>query len=72
LLVLSRYSKSNFVDNTLTEQASITRFIEDNWLGGKRVGNGSADASAGRMTAMFDFQHPNDKTLILDPITGEP
>jgi phospholipase C len=72
LLVLSRYSKTNFVDNTLTEQASITRFIEDNWLGGKRVGNGSADASAGRLTAMFDFQHPNDKTLILDPITGEP
>ena len=72
LLVLSRYSKTNFVDNSLTEQSSITRFIEDNWLDGKRVGNGSADATAGPLTAMFDFQHPNNKTLMLDPITGEP
>jgi phospholipase C len=72
LLVLSRYGKSNYVDNTLTEQASITRFIEDNWLGGKRIGNGSADATAGRLANMFDFKHPNDKQLILEPTTGEP
>ena len=46
--------------------------LEDNWLGGKRVGNGSADASASQLGSMFDFKHPNDKKLILDPTTGEP
>jgi phospholipase C len=26
------------VDHALTDQSSILRFIEDNWLGGKRIG----------------------------------
>jgi phospholipase C len=34
LLVISPWAKSNFVDHTLTDQTSILRFIEDNWLSG--------------------------------------
>ena len=72
LLVISPWARQNFVDNTFTEQASITRFIEDNWNLG-RIGNESADASAGTLMNAFDF-NPNDKrapAIILDPNTGE-
>ena len=31
MLVISPYAKSNFVDNTLTDQSSIIPFIEYNW-----------------------------------------
>ena len=43
-MVISPYSRPNFVDHTLTAQVSAIRFIEDNWLGGTRLGNGSFDA----------------------------
>ena len=45
LLVISPYSKVNSVDHTRTEQASITRFIEDNWRTG-RIGDASFDTRA--------------------------
>ncbi|CAM5603038.1 Phospholipase OS=Streptomyces griseorubiginosus OX=67304 GN=AQJ54_28275 PE=4 SV=1 [Streptomyces griseorubiginosus] len=41
LLVVSPYSRVNAIDHTATEQASITRFIEDNWHTG-RIGDGSS------------------------------
>jgi phospholipase C len=70
LLVVSPYSKTNFVDHTQTNQASILKFIEDNWKTG-RIGDGSFDASAGKLTNMFNFnQLPNTKPVILDPKTG--
>ncbi|MFG2887094.1 phospholipase C [Streptomyces sp. NPDC048297] len=65
LLVVSPYSKVNKVDHHLTDQASITRFIEDNWHTG-RVGDHSFDASAGSLTGMFDFRHPNNKQVLLN------
>ena len=34
LLVVSPFAKRNFVDHTLTDQTSVLRFIEDNWLDG--------------------------------------
>jgi phospholipase C len=68
-MVISPFSKPNFVDSTLTDQSSILRFIEDNWQTG-RVGNGSYDDIAGTLLNMFDFNHGNDR-LILDPTTGE-
>jgi phospholipase C len=72
LLVISPYAKPNFVDHTLTDQSSILRFIEDNWLNGQRIGQGSFDAIAGTINGMFDFnQKPNAK-LILDPNLGMP
>jgi phospholipase C len=72
LLVVSPYARRNYVDHALTDQTSILRFIEDNWLHGARVGQGSFDAIAGSITGMFDFQHPDASHYLLDPSTGEP
>ncbi|MFR0354375.1 phospholipase C [Streptomyces sediminimaris] len=66
LLVVSPYSKVNSVDHTATEQASITRFIENNWCTG-RIGDASFDRRAGSLGGMFDFRHPNNKQVLLDP-----
>jgi phospholipase C len=71
LLVISPYAKQNFVDHTVTDQSSILRFIEDNWVGGQRI-QGSFDARAGVLTNMFDFSRPNLLPLILSESTGEP
>ena len=43
LLVVSPWARENFVDNTVTDQTSVLRFIEDNWLDGERIGGGSFD-----------------------------
>jgi phospholipase C len=72
LLVISPYSKVNFVDHSITDQSSVLRFIEDNWLGGQRIGNGSFDALAGSLDNMFNFAHRGASTLFLNPSTGEP
>jgi phospholipase C len=70
LLVISPFSKPNFVDHTLTDQSSITRFIEDNWLSSQRIGQGSYDTIANPINAMFNFtQTPNPK-LVLNASTG--
>jgi len=72
LMVISPWAKKNFVDHTLTDQTSIIRFIEDNWLGGQRLGSGSFDGIANSISQMFDFTHPRSNgTLILNPSTGE-
>jgi phospholipase C len=72
LLVISPFSKTNFVDHTVTDQSSVLRFIEDNWLGGQRVGGGSFDALAGSLGNLFSFSHPEAHRLFLNPLTGEP
>jgi len=73
LLVISPWSRENFVDNTVTDQTSILRFIEDNWLGGQRIGGGSFDSYANSITQMFDFSHHGrTDRLFLDPISGQP
>jgi len=73
LLVISPWARANYVDHTLTDQASILRFIEDNWHLG-RVGHQSADAIAGSLRRMFDFNpsHARRPALILNTITGNP
>jgi phospholipase C len=73
LLVVSPFAKSNFVDNTFTDQSSVVQFIEDNWLGSQRIGGGAADAAAGTLDNLFSF-HGDDRNgrLFLDPSTGEP
>jgi phospholipase C len=71
LLVLSPYSRQNFVDHSLTDQSSVVRFIEDNWNLG-RLGGGSADALAGTLTSMLDVHRASSAHLILDPSTGRP
>ena len=72
LLVISPWAKQNYVDSTFTEQASIPRFIEDNWEL-SRIGNGSADASAGSLENMFDFNqsYGHAPAVILNDTTGE-
>jgi phospholipase C len=72
LMLISPYAKANYVDHTITDQTSIIRFVEDNWLGSQRIGNGSFDALAGPVNNMFDFSHPNTAPYILDPYSGEP
>jgi phospholipase C len=70
-LVISPWSRTNFVDHSAAAESSIIRFIEDNWSLG-RIGNQSFDVKAGTIDQMFDFSHPQAKRLFLDPITGEP
>ncbi len=66
LLVISPYAKSNYIDDTATEQASITAFIEDNWKL-HRLGDAAFDARAGTLDNMFNFKATTGSTVILKP-----
>ncbi len=70
MLVISPWTRANHVSNKLTDTASITKFIENNWLGGKRIGGGSFDAISGNLDGMFSFFAPRFKPVILNPTTG--
>ncbi len=74
LLVVSPFAKRNFVDHTLTDQTSVLRFVEDNWLNGERIQHGgSFDSIAGPLNNMFDFDQDDDggpRKLVLDEQTG--
>ena len=72
LMVISPYAKQNFVDHSITDQSSITRFIEDNWLNSERI-QGSFDAVAGSIDNMFNFDAaPNTANFLLSESSGEP
>jgi hypothetical protein len=71
-LVISSYARDNYVDHTLIDQTSTTRFIEDNWLEGKRLSTASFDTKAGSILGMFDFSHPSGRRLFLSPQSGTP
>jgi phospholipase C len=66
LLVISPYARRNFVDHTETTQASVLRFVEDNWRVG-RLGGGSFDAAAGSLAGMFDFRAPQQRAVLVAP-----
>jgi phospholipase C len=71
-MVISPWARRNFVDHSMTDQSSTIRFIEDNWLDGQRIGNGSFDTIANSITQMFDFKQVDDNDLfILNDKTGE-
>jgi len=71
-MVISPWARHNFVDHSMTDQSSSIRFIEDNWLGGERIGQGSFDGIANSITQMFDFkQEPSNDLFILNDKTGE-
>ena len=70
-LVISPYSRVNYVSHALTAQSAILRFIEDNWRLG-HIGGGSFDTLSGTIAGMFDFHRPSARPLFLDPATGEP
>jgi phospholipase C len=77
-VVISPFVKQNFVSHTRVSQASVVRFIEDNWLRGERLGGGSNDASAGSIMDVFDFTRilgidfdfDPAKKVFLDPTVG--
>jgi phospholipase C len=75
MLMISPWTRANYVSDKLTNTSSVTRFIEDNWLRGKRIGGGSYDAVSGHLAApggLLDFfTVPNFRPVILDPATGE-
>jgi len=75
LVVISPYTRDNYVSRNVTDQSSIVKFIEDNWLDGERIGNGSFDQIAGSLDAsggVLDFHvWPHFEPVILDPTTGE-
>ena len=72
MVVISPWAKVNSIDHSLTNQASIIRFVEDNWLNGRRLGKGSFDSISSSITGMFDFQSaPRTDKLLLDETTGE-
>ena len=74
LIVVSPWAKDNFVDHTLTDQTSVLRFIEDNWLAGQRIGQGSFDATTNSLIQMFNFsvvRNSDTRYLYLDPVTGQ-
>ena len=76
LLVISPWAKRDYVSGTLTSQTSITKFIEDNWLNGKRI-PGSFDGVTGSLKDLFAFPgghgYPkNAAPFILSPVTGKP
>jgi phospholipase C len=68
--VISPFAKKNYVSHTLITQASVTKFVEDNWLNGERLGGGSFDATTGSIMDMLDFHQDDDRRLILDPTYG--
>ncbi|HUX83391.1 MAG TPA: alkaline phosphatase family protein [Halothiobacillus sp.] len=70
-IVISPYAKVNYVSHTQISQASIVKFIEDNWLGGTRLGGGSFDATAGSINDLFDFTaQPHLTPVLVNPSTG--
>jgi phospholipase C len=73
MMVVSPYARQNFVDHTMTDQTSIIRFVEDNWLGGERIGNGSFDVLANSIASMFQFNLPTAcfRYVLLNDSTGE-
>ncbi len=69
-IVISPFSKQNYIDSRMTDQSSVIRFIEDNW-GLGRIGGDSNDAKAGSLFGFFDFNSGRQAPrLILDPSSG--
>ncbi|HYY43796.1 MAG TPA: alkaline phosphatase family protein, partial [Actinomycetota bacterium] len=71
LLVISPFVQANSVDHRVLNQASILRFIEDNW-GLGRIGHQSFDSTSESIGSMFYFRAAERaKPIFLDPSTGE-
>jgi len=72
-VVISPYTRENYVSSNETNTASVVNFIEDNWLHGQRIPN-SFDATSGSLDAhggVLDFKvKPHFTPVILNPTTG--
>ncbi|HEY7146731.1 MAG TPA: alkaline phosphatase family protein [Streptosporangiaceae bacterium] len=75
LLVISPWTRSNSVSHKVTDQSSVVKFIEQNWLRGEQIGDGSFDKIAGSLDGgggLFKFGGKPDTTpVLLDPVSGE-
>ena len=69
LLVVSPCAKTNYVDHTLVNQASVTKWIEDNW--GLPTITNSFDATSGTLNNMMDFQNCSNAKVYLASATGQ-
>jgi phospholipase C len=73
LLVLSPYAPQNSVSHVATDETSVLRFVEDNWLASTRIAD-SFDAQAGPLDSpggLLDFgSTPHLDQLVLDTTTG--
>jgi phospholipase C len=73
MLVISPYTRDNYVSNDRTDTTSVVKFIEDNWLHGERI-PGSFDATSGSLDApggLLDFNtRPHFQPVILNSTTG--
>jgi phospholipase C len=73
LVVISPWTRQNYVSDNLTDTTSVVKFIEDNWLHGERI-PGSYDAISGSLDApggLLDFRIcPHFRPVILNPTTG--
>jgi len=72
-LVISPYTRENYVSSKLLNTASVVRFIEDNWLRGERIPD-SFDAVSGSIDGrggLLNFNvKPHYTPVILNPTTG--
>jgi phospholipase C len=74
--VVSPWANPNYVDHTLTNQASILKFIEDNWNLGRidatelPPGAGSFDQTSGSLLGLFSFNAPPSKQPVLLTCSG--
>jgi phospholipase C len=72
-VVISPWTKQNYVSGNQTNTASVVKFIEDNWLHGKSI-PGSFDKSSGSLDGrggVLDFNvKPHFTPVILNPATG--
>ena len=73
MIVISPYTRENYVSSNLTDTTSVVKFIEDNWLHSERIPD-SFDAVSGSLDApggLLDFNvKPHDTPVILNPATG--
>jgi phospholipase C len=73
MVVISPWTRENYVSHNLTNTASVVKFVEDNWLHGERI-PGSFDAISGSLDApggLLDFHtFPHFAPVILNPATG--
>jgi phospholipase C len=75
MLVISPWTRGNYVSHKVTDPSSVVTFIEDNWLRGQRIGGGSFDQIAGSLDGrggLLDFHvRPQFDPVILNPTSGE-
>ena len=75
MLVVSPFSKTNYVKHTAIDQASILRFIEDDFGTGQLGGTSFDDIPSPKPTinSVFDFARATPAAALpLDPLTGTP